>query len=277
MDVLPPLDGAELSFVFIFGFLVALWSRRVFAGPAVFLLLQYGAVWPLFMLGGRTDDITVFLLAHAAAVWCGSVSGVCVGAILGSSRLLHRREASPKPMAIHAALLVAMALPVWLYTALRGVLPPPWPGVAGILGSVASDVGARFVWIRGAMFIYFPMVSNVRWFVVATGMVKATVLLLFCGIDYVGDLLLPDDPHTSLALRGIAIATVTLVLVVVRISPCYSRIREERMRMSLAPYHLGTAYFTPSPSESSEGEDEKSDDDYVEYSQRQPAINIRDD
>ena len=133
------------------------------------------------------------------------------------------------------------------------------------------------MWIRAPMFVYFPMVSNVRWFVVATGMVKAAVLLLFCGIDYVSDLLLPDDLHTVLALRGIAIATVTLVLVVVRISPCYTRIREERMRGSSAPYHLGTAYFTTSPSESSEGEDAKSDDDYVEYSQRQPVMDIRDD
>jgi hypothetical protein len=268
IEFLPPLDGAELSFVYVFGFLVALWSRRLFVGPGVFLLLQYAAVWPLFMIGTKSDDIVVFLLTHAVVVWCGSVSGICVSAFIPTIRLIHYRNAEPKPIVIHISLISAAVLSMWSYPSLRGVLPLPWPTAISSAASVAVDLACWRAWTTAEMVFYFPTTRVIKWLVGSMAAVKLIVLVLFCVIDYVEECR-RHTLYTILALRCIAIATITLVFVVVRISPWYWRIRDERMAHRSKQHHyLRKRYLFPKASQigyDGSSESDKTDGDYVEY------------
>lgn len=264
------LDGADLSFVFVFGFLVALWSRRLFAAPAVFLVLQYGVLWPLIPSGTQSSDTVMFLVANAVVVWCGSVSGVCAGTLLGSDRLLHRRDAALKPTVIHISLLAAMAAAMWLYVALRSVLVWPWPCVVAAPVAILADAVAWFAWTRPAMYIYFPAMRDIKWFVAAVAVCKFTILAAFCGADYIG-IALDSGTQVGLALRSIIVVTITLVIIVVRFSPCYRRLKKERMENMWTPHRAHTELFmgTASASGSSvsiSSDDAKNDSDYVEYS-----------
>jgi hypothetical protein len=248
-------------------------------------------LWPLYFFfppacAADTANAALFLAAHAAAVWCGSVSGVCVGAFLWTTRLLHRREAEPKSTVANAALLAAAAFAVWVYPALRGALPAPWPIAISAALSVCVSALCGRVWTAAIMGNYFATSHDIRWFVGATASMALAVLALFGGIDYAATYLVAGG-STALALRGIVVATITLVLVVVRVSPCYRRIRDDRLAYSSVrtreqrqrqhlfsdPFPLNGAggggisssSVSPHYEYSSDDDDRKTDDDYVEY------------
>lgn len=262
------LDGAELSFVFVFGFLGALWSRRVFAPPAVFLLLQYCVLWPLYILGTASNDVAPILIAYAVTVWCGSASGVCVGALLGSARLLHRREAGLRPTLTHLVLLLVSMCSTWAYVGLHAVFQPPWPSVAGACAVALTHIASWYVWKQPYMFAYFPSIHNVRWFVSASAGVQGIVLATFCAVDYAA-VHVTDSAVVGFALRGISIATITLVLLITRFSSCYKRLSDQRELELRTPYHANPALFRANMltdiTTSSSEDDAKTDSDYVEY------------
>ena len=229
-----PLDGSELSFVFLFGFVGGLWSQRAAAAPAAFLPLQFAVLWPGF--AWRADGATLpFLAAHAAAVWAGSAVGLCVAAFLASPRFLHVHDVVPQTLAVHAALAAAAAATTWVYVGLRAVLPPPWPSAAAAVAVAAAYCAAWLAWRLPRMYEYFPHVRHARQFAAASVGVHWLVLAGFGGADA----LLAAVPGaggsraTGLALRCIGLATLTLVVLVVRFSPCYVRVsagRDARLR-----------------------------------------------
>jgi hypothetical protein len=108
---------------------------------------------------------------------------------------------------------------------------------------------------------------NVRWFVSASAGVQGIVLLTFCAVDYAA-VYITDSTVVGLALRGISIATITLVLLVTRFSPCYKRLSDQRESELRTPYHANPGLFRANMltdiATSSSEDDAKTDSDYVE-------------
>lgn len=267
-------DGAELIFVFMVGFAFGMWTRRAFAGPAVYCALQYTTVWPAYYIPGSVPSILPFLIADAIVVCCGSVAGISAGALISSARLLHRRDAILRAAAINSTMFVCTLLPSVTYLAFRALLfphTPPWASLIGIGVSICVSVGTWHVWMLEEMYIYFPSRRSVGWFVTTVGVVQVVLLAAFGASDFV--LEGPDDgaiPYRDLLLRCIITTTVTLVLIVVRLSPCH-RILHERSYQEhthRTMQHFPIALIEDDSTDGSSGLphiSEKTDDDYVEY------------
>ena len=259
------LDGSELCFVFMFGFSTALWTRRVFVAPAVFAFLQY-VLWPVYIRDTDSNAVVVFQVAHAIVVWSGSAGGVSTGALIGSKRLLHRHDASLKPTLIQLSLLTLTVGSTWLYSGLRDFIPPPWPSVASGLSTLLTYALAWRVWNMESMFMYFPSMRDLRKFVYVSSSVQVITLASYCGIDYLV-LDRPDDTTTGLALRAIVVTAIALVLVAVRVSPYYRRLKERRTNSMHTSFHISSDFYSINTTSSSSGDDnsEKTDSDYVDY------------
>lgn len=265
------LDGAELSFVFLFGFSTALWTRRVFAAPSVFALLQYAFIWPTYIRDTDSNAVVQFQIAHAFVVWLGSLAGVSAGALIASKRLLHRREASLKPTLIHLSLLTLSVGSAWLYAGLRDFSPPPWPSVASGSATLLTYGLTWHMWKLDSMFMYFPGMRDLRRFVGVAVSVQILTLASYCGLDYLFlDHFNNDDATVGLALRTVVVAAIALILISARVSPCYRRLKERRVRSMASPFHMSFDHYAFNTSSSNSSNDsEKADSDYVEYASSQ--------
>ncbi len=177
------LDGSELSFVYLFGFIVSLWFKRLLVAPAAFLVLQSVLMFPLYFSSSRESEGVLFHITHGVTVWAGSITGVFLSHLTRAPKLIRRRSVDRKHTLFHAALVSILALTPWTYIVARDFLQPQFSFIPGVTITLVVYAVAWRAWMRPPMFDYFPCARKMRRFVAAVCGLHLSVLLAFAGID----------------------------------------------------------------------------------------------
>ena len=204
------LDGSELSFVYLFGFIIGLWYRKGLVAPAAFLVLQSFVMFPLYFANNKQS--TFFHIAHGIAVWAGSITGVFLSHLTSGPKLIRHRGLDRRTLS-HAAMALVLVLTPWAFIVLRNFLQPQFSFIPGVAIALVVYAGAWRAWMHRSMFDYFPSLKKMRMFVAGACAVHVYVLLAFAGVDA-----LPQACCTiGFALRIAVVTVCTLVVSVLRL------------------------------------------------------------
>ncbi len=229
------LDGSELCFVYLFGFVVGLWFKRLLVAPAIFLVLQSAVMFPLYFVNNTEGGNALFHVSHGVTVCAGSVTGVFFSYLTNGPKLIRRRSVDRKNTLFHAALVLILVLSPWTFVVGRDILQPQFSFIPAVAITLAVYAVAWRVWVRQPMFDYFPCVRKMRLFVAFACAVQVSLLLAFAGIDALFQTI--DDAYGSLgfALRIVTVTVYTLVVSVARFMAW--RRTEARVEVSLRQHY----------------------------------------
>ena len=202
-------DGSELSFVYLFGFILGLWYRKHLVAPAAFLVLQSVVVFPLYFANNKQSEI--IHIAHGISVWAGSITGVFLSHLTSGPKLI-RRRAFDKRTFFHVGLALTLVLTPWPFLVLRVYLQPQFSLIPSVAITLVVYVAVWRVWMRQSMFDYFPSVRKMRQFVASACAVHVYVLLAFAGVD-----VLFQDCTLGFALRIAVVTVCTLAIAMARL------------------------------------------------------------
>lgn len=266
-------DGTELACIFVFTYVVGLWSRRVLGGPALFLLFQHVVMWHTYSEKNpfdRAQDVGVWInIVHSVTAWLGGIAGVLQSHLLKGPRLLHypTKRHRRRLVALNLVIAVGFISIPWVYVLSRtnldvGVAVIPIPAV---IFALVLTLTAWRIWKCEAMVLFFKHYRNIRWFAWTTGCVITIIILLFYVMD-----IFASSMHVELGfvLRFLIVVAMTLIIATLRVV-AYKRIAyHDEIAISVQMTSVPSLWDWRDMLNSSGSEEDASNDndsDFVDY------------
>ena len=129
-----PLDGSELCFVFLYGFLVDIWTHNVLIAPSSMAIVQYAIPWPIYLYEPPSQaEVLGYHIGQAISVWAGSSMGSLVRGMWRCEKLLYWNPRRKRSMAIGFMFLCGVIASPCAYVGTRVVTDSPWPTTLALI------------------------------------------------------------------------------------------------------------------------------------------------